>query len=82
MSFEKENQNKKIEQQNGIFFRYDKKNDCFICSQGKELPFIQKNQKRRRHLYTERPCIRNTWVLETNEIRIRHHLKSDAKLIH
>ena len=29
---------------------------------------------------TKHPCIRNTWVLETNEIRIRHHLKSDAKL--
>ena len=33
-------------------------------------------------IVTKQPCIRNTWVLETNEIRIRHHLKSDAKLIH
>ena len=51
VSFGKENPNKKIEHENGISFTYNQKDDCFICSQGKVLSLIQKNQKKRSHLY-------------------------------
>ena len=54
--FQGESEGKKIEQENGIFFTYDQKNDCFICSQGKTLMLIQKNQKRRGHFFNKYQC--------------------------
>ena len=51
--FEKKNESKQIEQENGIFFTYNQKDDCFICSQGKALLLVQKNQKRRGHFFNK-----------------------------
>jgi len=54
--FKKENESKKNEQENGIFFTYDQANDCFICSQGKTLVLIQKNNKKRKHFFNRYQC--------------------------
>jgi transposase len=54
--FQNESTNKKIAEENGICFTYDQKSDSFQCSQGKVLLLIQKNQKKRQHLYNKYQC--------------------------
>jgi Transposase DDE domain. len=56
VSFGNKNESKKNEQENGIFFTYDPKNDCFICSQGKTLLLTVKNEKKRTRLYNKYQC--------------------------
>ena len=56
MPFEKKNENKQVEKENGICFTYNQEDDCFICSQGKTLPLIQKNQKRQGHFFNKYQC--------------------------
>ena len=54
--FPSKNENKKIEQENGIFFTYDEKNDCFQCSQGEKLSLVEKNRKRKTHFFNKYQC--------------------------
>jgi len=54
--FQKENENKKIEQENGISFTYDEKTDCFTCSQGETLLLVGKNCKKRNHFFNKYQC--------------------------
>jgi hypothetical protein len=56
VSFPDEPENKKIQRDNGISFTYDEETDCFKCSQGKILILIQKNCKKKNHLYNIYQC--------------------------
>jgi len=54
--FPETNKNKKEEEENGISFTYDEKNDSFQCSEGKSLLLVQKNQKKHEHIYNKYQC--------------------------
>ena len=56
VSFPKEPERKKIEQENGIKFTYDEKEDYFVCTQGKKLLLVDKNCKKKRHFYNKYQC--------------------------
>jgi len=56
VSFPDEPENKKVQRDKGIRFTYDEESDCFKCSQGKTLVVIQKNCKKKNHLYNIYQC--------------------------
>jgi hypothetical protein len=54
--FPDEAESKKVQRDNGVDFTYDKKEDCFRCSQGKTLVLVGKNCKKRNHFYNRYQC--------------------------
>jgi transposase len=56
VSFPDEPESKKIQRDNGITFTYDEKADCFKCSQGKTQVLIEKNHRKRTHIYNKYQC--------------------------
>ena len=56
VAFPKESESKKKAKENGIVFTYDQNNDCFKCSQGKELLLVEKNCKKRQRLFNKYQC--------------------------
>jgi transposase len=56
VSFPGEPESKKVERDNGIIFTYNEEADCFECSQGKKLILIEKNIKKKNHIYNKYKC--------------------------
>jgi len=56
VSFPGDPESKKIQQDNGIKFTYNEKEDCLVCSQGKKLLLVDKNCKMKRHFYNKYQC--------------------------
>ena len=54
--FPDEPEAKKVQRDNGIWFRYDKTANTFTCSQGKSLLLVEKNCRKRNHLYSKYQC--------------------------
>ena len=71
--FQSKNERKKIEQANGIYFTYDQTNDYFICSQRKKLLLIEKNCKKRQHLFNKYQC------KQCGECPVRQHCTKSKK---
>jgi hypothetical protein len=54
--FADEAESKKVQRDNGICFTYDQKSDCFQCSQGKTLLLVEKNCKKKNHIFNKYQC--------------------------
>jgi transposase len=51
-----EPESKKVQRDNGITFTYDQEADCFHCSQGKTLLLVERNCKKKNHLFNKYQC--------------------------
>jgi len=56
VSFPGEPESKKVERDNNIIFTYNEETDCFECSQGKKLVIVEKNYKKKKHIYNKYQC--------------------------